>query len=134
MDRLQLNSHVGRKLRLRRRLLGLTLQDLARPCGTTLQQIHKYEDGSAAMGAARLWRVAQFLGVPVTYFFEGLGNPDAAHREERIETKEIEQLLNYAAGLPPFQRQRLIDLTIALADDEPTDPPSIRRPQQKSND
>jgi transcriptional regulator with XRE-family HTH domain len=69
---MDVNIHLGQRLRRRRRVLGLTQQDLAAACGMRFQQIQKYECAANQMSAARLWRLAQALEVPVTYFFEGL--------------------------------------------------------------
>jgi transcriptional regulator with XRE-family HTH domain len=63
--------HVGRRLRSRRRLLGLTLEEVARDCGVRFQQIQKYECASSRMSAARMWQLAGILRVPVAYFLEG---------------------------------------------------------------
>ena len=67
-----IDVHLGRKLRRRRRLLGLTQEDLAQACGVRFQQIQKYECGANRMLASRLWQLAQALDAPVSYFFEGL--------------------------------------------------------------
>ncbi|HXQ14950.1 MAG TPA: helix-turn-helix transcriptional regulator [Caulobacteraceae bacterium] len=68
-----IDQHVGGRLSARRHSLGLTLQEVARAAGTTLQQVHKYETGSSRMTPARLWSLAKALGVDVNYFFEGFG-------------------------------------------------------------
>lgn len=74
--------YIGKRLRWRRRSLGLTQAELASTCGVRFQQIHKYETASNHISAAMLWRVAMALGVGVQYFYEGLGqaatSPDAA--------------------------------------------------------
>ena len=62
---------VGRALRARRRLLGLSQEALAAHAGVQFQQIHKYETGQSRIPAPRLWRLACALSVPVDYFFEG---------------------------------------------------------------
>jgi transcriptional regulator with XRE-family HTH domain len=64
--------HLGRKLFIRRRILGMTQKQLAEVCGVRFQQIQKYECGANRMSAVRLWQLGQALGVPMTYFFEGL--------------------------------------------------------------
>ena len=70
---------IGRRLRTRRRLLGLTQAAVGEACGLTFQQIHKYESGLMMVSASRLWKLSNVLGVPVTYFFEGLpSTPSAA--------------------------------------------------------
>jgi transcriptional regulator with XRE-family HTH domain len=68
-----IDTHLGRRLRLRRRLLGLTQQELADACGVRFQQIQKYECAANRMTAARLWEIAVALGVQPAYFFDGLG-------------------------------------------------------------
>jgi transcriptional regulator with XRE-family HTH domain len=68
----QIDLHIGRRLRNRRKLLGLTQEQLAAACDVRFQQIQKYECGANRMSAARLWRLAQFLDVPVSYFYDGL--------------------------------------------------------------
>ena len=68
----EIDIHLGRRLRRRRRLLGLTQEQIAGACGVRFQQIQKYECGANRMSAARLWRLSQALEVPVDYFFDGL--------------------------------------------------------------
>lgn len=72
MDGKAIDAHLGRSLRIRRRLVGMSQRQLAEACGScTQQQIQKYESG-VAMQATTLWRFARALGVPVDYFYEGL--------------------------------------------------------------
>jgi transcriptional regulator with XRE-family HTH domain len=66
-----IDIHVGKRLRLRRNLAGLSQEQLALLCGLTFQQIQKYERGINRMGASRLFEFAHILRVPVGYFFEG---------------------------------------------------------------
>ena len=71
---------VGRRLRTRRRLLGLTQAAGGEACGLTFQQVHKYESGLMMVSATRLWKLSGVLGVPLSYFFEGLPSGlSAAH-------------------------------------------------------
>lgn len=67
-----IDTHLGRRLRRLRRDLGWTQDRLAAAIGVRLQQIHKYETNITTLSAARLWAVAQALGVTVDYFYEGL--------------------------------------------------------------
>jgi len=70
----EIDLHLGKRMRRRRRLLGLTQQRLAEACGVRFQQIQKYECGANRISAGRLWRVARALDVPVDYFFEGFAD------------------------------------------------------------
>ena len=63
---------LGKRLRRRRRLLGLTQSDVAERVGIRFQQIQKYECGGNRISAARLWQFIQVLDVPPTYFYDGL--------------------------------------------------------------
>ena len=72
-----IDIHVGARVRLRRNLLGLTLQTLAKAVGVTYQQLQKYEWGVNRIGASRLFNLSQVLDVPVSFFFEDL-SPAAA--------------------------------------------------------
>ena len=75
-----IDLHVGKRLRRRRRLLGLTQQQLAESIGIRFQQIQKYECGANRVTASRLYELAVALNVPVNYFFDGLqaaANPAA---------------------------------------------------------
>ncbi|HXA41243.1 MAG TPA: helix-turn-helix transcriptional regulator [Phenylobacterium sp.] len=71
-----IQERLGRAIRLRRRMMDLTLQDLAAACGVTFQQVHKYESGLCSVSAAQLWGIAQALEVPVSYFYETLATPE----------------------------------------------------------
>lgn len=72
--------HVGKRLRLRRALLGLSQEQLAAAVGVTFQQIQKYERGSNRVSASRLFDIARVLGVPISFFFEDIGDDVTANR------------------------------------------------------
>jgi transcriptional regulator with XRE-family HTH domain len=78
----EIDFHIGKRMRRRRRLLGLTQQQLADACGVRFQQIQKYECGANRVSAARLWRIAGALETPVSYFYEGLADGASAMRAE----------------------------------------------------
>jgi len=64
------NKHLGNKLKLRRLALGLTQTKVAKAINVTFQQIQKYEKGTNGVSSIRLLQLANFLKVPVNYFFE----------------------------------------------------------------
>ena len=64
------DRHVGARMRDRRVMLGLTQHQMAELIGVTYQQAHKYEKGINRVAAGRLYKIAQALGVDVSYFFE----------------------------------------------------------------
>lgn len=62
--------HVGQRICLRRKVLGMTQEKLASALGLTFQQVQKYERGMNRVGASRLWDLSKVLNVPVNFFFE----------------------------------------------------------------
>lgn len=69
---LHIQTRVGLAIRRRRRLIDMTLRQLADACGVSFQQIHKYEAAECSVSAVQLWKIGCALGVPITYFFEGM--------------------------------------------------------------
>ena len=69
------DDHVGRRLRARRKELGISQEKLANVLGISFQQVQKYESGVNRVSASRLWNIAQALEVGVGYFFEGIPKP-----------------------------------------------------------
>ena len=72
------DQHIGKRMQLRRTMLGLSLKDLAKICGVTFQQIQKYETADNRISASRLFEIGMAMQTPVSFFFNGLpGNmPD----------------------------------------------------------
>ena len=68
----EVNNYVGQRLRLRRTMLGMSQEAVGKGIGVASQQVQKYEKGTNVMNAIRLYEFAQFLKVPVEYFYEGL--------------------------------------------------------------
>jgi transcriptional regulator with XRE-family HTH domain len=113
----EIDVHLGRKLRRRRRLLGLTQQELARVCGVRFQQIQKYECAANRMSAARLWQLAEALDAPVSYFFEGLAADPSGSTEDGGEVfarRETQDLVRAYYQLGERPRRRLLDLAKSL--------------------
>lgn len=68
-----IDVHVGARVRLRRTLLGMSQEKLGESLGLTFQQVQKYERGANRIGASRLYDLSRVLDVPVSYFFEDMG-------------------------------------------------------------
>lgn len=60
--------HVGRRMRLRRNLLGISQETLAHKLGLTFQQVQKYERGLNRISSSRLFDISKVLNVRVSYF------------------------------------------------------------------
>ena len=66
------DAHVGRRVRLRRMLIGMSQERLGELLGLTFQQVQKYEKGVNRIGAGRLYEIAGILGVPINYFYDDI--------------------------------------------------------------
>jgi transcriptional regulator with XRE-family HTH domain len=118
--------HVGKRLRRRRRLLGMTQQELASQVGVRFQQIQKYECGANRITASRLYDLARAMNVSVQYFFDGMAAanpmPNAANDAEQMEgdilsQKETLELVRAYYRLGERPRKRLLELAKALEGD-----------------
>jgi transcriptional regulator with XRE-family HTH domain len=77
-----IDALVGSRLRVRRIELFMSQAALGQRLGLTFSQVQKYEKGSNRIGAGRLFQLAALLGVPVQYFYKGLGDPLPGHPSE----------------------------------------------------
>ena len=114
--------HVGKRIRHRRWLVGMTQQQLAERVGIKFQQIQKYETGANRVSASRLWDIANALEVPVSFFFEGIeaegavAEPAAAVPADVMGDKEALDLIRSYYAIPENQRRRLFELARVLSD------------------
>ncbi|NVJ93109.1 MAG: helix-turn-helix domain-containing protein [Methylocystaceae bacterium] len=64
------NLKVGQRLRMKRKLQGLSQQTLGDMIGVSRLVISQFEVGRRAIPASTLYKIATFFQVPVSYFFE----------------------------------------------------------------
>jgi transcriptional regulator with XRE-family HTH domain len=115
--------HVGKRVRHRRWMVGMTQQQLAEKVGIKFQQIQKYETGMNRVSASRLWDIAEALDVPVSFFFEGLEDAGSGKRTagsvvpgDILADKEALELVRSYYAIPENQRRRLFELARVLSD------------------
>ncbi|HBS49764.1 MAG TPA: transcriptional regulator [Rhodobacteraceae bacterium] len=113
--------HVGKRVRHRRWLIGMTQQQLAEQVGIKFQQIQKYETGANRVSASRLWDIAEALDVPVSFFFEGLEDAETLSDKPVVPNdlmgdKEALDLVRSYYAIPENQRRRLFELARVLSD------------------
>ena len=113
--------YVGKRIRHRRWMNGVTQQQLAESVGIKFQQIQKYETGMNRVSASRLWDIANVLDVPVSFFFEGLDVQDKSDEvtdtpADILTDKEALELLRSYYAIPENQRRRLFDLARVLSE------------------
>lgn len=133
-----IDIHVGKRLRLRRTLLGMSQERLGESLGLTFQQIQKYERGANRIGSSRLFELGQILDVPVSFFFDdmpgttgtsvqggavagvGLAEEGATFEHDiddglSLDKRETLELIRaYYRISDPAVRKRLFELTKAL--------------------
>ncbi len=66
-----IDRHVGDRVRMRRKMQGMTQEKLGDALGLTFKQVQKYEKGTNRIGASRLQHIASIQQVPISFFFEG---------------------------------------------------------------
>jgi transcriptional regulator with XRE-family HTH domain len=111
------DAHVGKRIRQRRWMLGMTQQQLAEAVGIKFQQIQKYETGMNRVSASRLWEIASKLDVQIGFFFEEIEVEGTVNEAaDLIENKEAMELVRAYYSIPEQQRRRLFDLARVLSD------------------
>lgn len=78
---------IGNALKMKRRLLGLSQQELADKLGVTFQQIQKYENGTNRITASRLNQAAEVFGVSITDFFANVPSNSKAKSNSGTDGK-----------------------------------------------
>ncbi|WP_370675006.1 helix-turn-helix domain-containing protein [Pleomorphomonas sp. PLEO] len=121
--------HVGTRIRMRRMILGISQEKLGTVLGVTFQQVQKYEKGATRVGAGRLLEIANYLGVPVSYFFETAVFEALEARGPNGEmiavTNEFDQFVRSSEGIKlnsaflgindPAVRRHLLDLVVSMS-------------------
>ena len=115
---------VGKRILLRRKMIGMSQSTLGAALGITFQQVQKYERGTNRVGSSRLSHIAQVLGVPVSYFFPEASAPESRDASAVVNDPvmaflgtEEGQRLNIAFGkiASPSVRKRVVALVTAIS-------------------
>ena len=114
--------HVGSRIRIRRLLIGMNQETLAKALGLTFQQVQKYEGGANRVSASRLSQIADVLGVPISYFFSDIdaaadasGGRETEARERMHRPEAIELIRSYYAIGDAGIRHQFLDMVKAVA-------------------
>ena len=129
------DKYVGSRIRARRVGLRMSQTKLGDAIDVTFQQIQKYENGTNRVGASNLYKIAQALGVDVSFFYQGMpehangGNGNGhelsanvsaqdqrAFVEDPLTSREaIELMHNYYRVRDSAVRRRLFQFVKSLA-------------------
>ena len=107
------NQHLGSKLRMRRLALGLTQTKVAQAINVTFQQIQKYEKGTNGISSLRIMQLANFLKVPVVYFFEDYPSYNTALIDsDKVELPDLNYsfLVKLFSGLSSQQKEKIFQV------------------------
>lgn len=125
-----IDSHVGKRLRLRRTIIGMSQESLGEALGITFQQVQKYEKGINRVGASRLYELSKILSVPVNFFFSefegeeagavgGLAEEEKDFDHDRLKSRETMSLVKAYFRIGDRNvRKKALDLIKSLADSE----------------
>lgn len=124
------DQHVGGRVRMRRKLIGVSQEQLADSLALTFQQVQKYERGENRISASKLYHIAALLKTDVTYFFDGLPDPveSASPDGPGAEAdRTVQTFLQTAEGLqlaelfprigPGRVRRQIVDLVRVMAEE-----------------
>jgi transcriptional regulator with XRE-family HTH domain len=123
-----IDQHVGLRIRLRRKELGVSQEKLADSIGLTFQQVQKYERAANRVSASKLYEMARALKTSVAYFYEGLPDmapADGAPPDLRSSVQEFlmtPEGMELASVFPrvrrPRIRRRILDLVRSMTEEE----------------
>ncbi|MDE1938270.1 MAG: helix-turn-helix domain-containing protein [Alphaproteobacteria bacterium] len=116
-----LDVALGSRIRLRRRELGLSQEQLARQVGITFQQVQKYEHGTNRVSFSRLVEIAQALHCGVMDIVGDLDQSKASslfsrHVARLNEPGAADLLEAYSAIQSPKHRRAILNLAKQLAE------------------
>ena len=121
------DTYVGSRVRIRRKMLGMSQEKLGEQLGITFQQVQKYEKGANRIGASRLQTISQVLEVPIGYFFPqepavvgGMGESAQSDyvSDFMMSSEGIELNRAFAQIKDPKLRRKVIDLVRTMAASE----------------
>jgi len=118
------DRHVGLRIRMRRKELGISQERLAESIGLTFQQVQKYERAANRVSASKLWEMSRALSTNIGYFYEGLGDAietpgSNIPRESMQDFLLTPEGIELAAVFPKISkgrvRRKILDLVRAMA-------------------
>ncbi len=114
-NEIEIDKHIGQRVRERRIVLGLSQTVLADGLGITFQQLQKYEKGHNRIAAGRLYGCAQLLDVPPEFFFEGLDASESGAPKQTRSNEALKLARAYYSIDDPAQRLHVRKLAQAIA-------------------
>ncbi len=107
---LNIDLLVGKKIRLRRKLLKMSQTTLGNALGVSFQQIQKYENGLNRVSAGRLMEISDILNVPISFFYADIMPKRQPHHDEAISSREEYLLLKRFRTLTSIKQRAILQL------------------------
>ncbi|CAB4124139.1 HipB Predicted transcriptional regulators [uncultured Caudovirales phage] len=110
----EMDKTISKRLKNKRIMLGLIQKDIATATDVTIQQVQKYENGVNRIAAGKLYEIANFLKVPIEYFFnlddtnqETKVKNDAANTSQRQTIALVKEFIKIKN---PLSRRKIIEM------------------------
>ncbi|WP_273758199.1 helix-turn-helix domain-containing protein [Bartonella sp. AU55XJBT] len=109
---LNIDLLVGKKIRLRRKILKMSQKTLGDALGVSFQQIQKYENGLNRVSAGRLMEISDILTVPISFFYADImpKQQPPYHHDEAISSREEYLLLKRFRVLTTVKQKAILQL------------------------
>lgn len=111
-----IDIYVGKRIRFKRKVLGLTQSDLAEKVDLTFQQIQKYEKGENRVSASMLYKIARVLDTSVSFFFEEYSESGNADESLSDDKNAIELIRSFASIKNPELKKRILMLISSVSE------------------
>lgn len=108
-----IDMHVGKRVRLRRTLLGMSQEQLGAELNITSQQVQKYERGANRISASRLWDISQILDVPISYFFDDMSENTMRSSPRWVSRGDVMDAMTSQPLKDPMARRETLELVRA---------------------
>jgi transcriptional regulator with XRE-family HTH domain len=120
---------VSKRLKMRRVMLGMSQQDIGKAVDVSIQQVQKYEKATNRISSGKLFTIAKFLKVPISYFYEqgdesdiianAFAEDDTKYESEDpniVNEKEIVNLIKAFSEIKnPQSRKKIIELVKTMS-------------------
>jgi transcriptional regulator with XRE-family HTH domain len=117
-----IDKYVGSRIRMRRKMLGMSQVNLGKALSVSFQQVQKYENGVNRVGAGRLQHLAEIFEVPVTFFFDGAPAETSDTEVHSFELLTQSQCLSLIKAFMRIKddamRRHIVDLVKRIAGGE----------------
>ena len=95
----EVDAYVGSRVRMRRKMLGLSQEKLGDELGITFQQFQKYEKGTNRISAGRLQDISEILGVSASFFFPPSDHSTDGPDDGQYDQRALMEFLGTSEGV-----------------------------------